>query len=222
MEFRKTTAAERQSGFDTAAARRRDNELARQKLDALSAVNAEVFREKFLYRSECEKAAATMKNPFDCVKTFSRFGLILGTFPPAAMFTRYFIDSGGLRVEDLWIIGILAIVNTLSAIVGFFSGKLIGRTIRQVETYSWSKMLLLLPLIGMFWGIAAGAAGGIIILIFGAFFGAILGGITGSVALPAFTILHRLLKTGDLIDRSHFLPLAFGVAFIICGFILGL
>lgn len=83
-------------------------------------------------------------------------------------------------------------------------------------------MVLALPFIGLLWGGVAGAAGGIVVFIFGAFFGAILGGMVGSVALPLFTIFHRLLKKGESIERKHFLPLAFGITFIICGFIFGL
>lgn len=223
MESRNTTTAARQSNLDSISNYDRDDELALQRLEILLAAKAETEREKLLFRSEREKTeAALMKNPLSSVQSFSYFGLILGTFLPPAMFTRFLIDIGGVRGEDIWIFGILAIVNIISAVVGFFSGKLIGKIVREVETYSWSNMLLLLPFIGTFWGIMAGGAGGIIIVIIGAFFGAILGGIVGSVALPAFTIFHRLLKKGDMINRKHFLPLAFGITFIICGFILGL
>jgi hypothetical protein len=58
--------------------------------------------------------------------------------------------------------------------------------------------------------------------VIGAFFGAFLGAAVGSVALPTFTIFHRLLKKGDKLDSQHFLPLAFGVTLIICAFILGM
>jgi hypothetical protein len=67
-----------------------------------------------------------------------------------------------------------------------------------------------------------GAAGGIFIFIIGALFGAILAAMVGSIAVPAFTIFHRLLKRGEMIERKHFLPLAFGITFIITAFILGL
>ena len=223
MESRKTQTSTYQSGYDSISNYERDDELALQRIDVLLAANAETVREKRLFRSEREKTeAAIMKNPLSTVQSFSYFGLILGTFTPAAMFTRFLIDSRGLRSEDIWILGIIAIVNIISAIVGFLSGKLIGKIVREVENYAWWKMLLLLPFIGIFWGIMSGGAGGIIIFIIGAFFGAILGGMVGSMALPAFSILHRLIKKGDSIDRKHFLPLAFGITFIICGFILGL
>lgn len=222
MEFRNTKTAARQSNFDSLANYECD-ELTRQRLDFLLAANAENVRERSLYCSEREKTeAAMMREPLSGVETFSLLGLILGIFMPVTMFTRFLVDSRGLRSEDLWILGVVAIVNIISAVVGFFSGRVVGKIVLETERYSWLKMLLLLPFIGMFWGIMAGGAGGIIILIIGAFPGAFLGGIVGSVALPSFAIFHRLLKKGDMIDLNHFLPLAFGITLIICGFILGL
>ncbi len=224
MEARKTqTAANFRSDFNSFAAYDGGDKLAQQRLDKLLAINAETVREKSLYHSDREKTeAAMMKNPLSTVQAFSYFGLILGAFSPAAIFGRFLIDSSGLRSEDIWILGVIAIVNILSAVVGFFSGKLVGKMVREVENYSWGIMLLILPFIGVLWGIITGGASGIIILIVGAFFGAILGAMVGSVALPAFALLHRLLKKGEVIDRKLFLPMAFGITFIICGFILGL
>ena len=83
-------------------------------------------------------------------------------------------------------------------------------------------MVLALPFVGILWGVIAGGAGGAIIFIVGAFFGALLGASVGGFALPFFVIFHRLFKSGDKIDRKHFLPLAFGVSFIISAFFLGL
>ena len=163
-----------------------------------------------------------MNNPLETKQAFAYFGLLLGALTPAAMFTRFLIDSRFLQKEDLWILGVLSIVNVVTAIVGYFSGKVIGKIVTEFENYPWWAMISLLPFIGLIWGIVSGGAGGIIIFIFGAIFGAILGGIVGGFALPVFTIFHRILKKGDLIDRKQFLPLAFGITFIICGFILGL
>lgn len=164
-----------------------------------------------------------MRNPMDAEKTFARYGVMLGTFPPAAIFARYLMEARVNDGPEFFVIGcILAIVVLLSGIVGYFSGKLVGRTMRKVESRSWSAMILATPFIGILWGMVAGAAGGIVIFIIGAFFGAILGGMVGAVALPAFAILHRIVKRGDLIEQRHFLPLAFGVTLTICSFILGL
>ncbi len=163
-----------------------------------------------------------MQNPLSTKQAYAWFGLLLGTFPPAAIFTRFLTNSGSLNNGDLWILGVIAIVNVISAVVGYFSGKLIGKIVGELEKNSWLAMFFALPFVGILWGILSGGAGGSIIFVIGAFFGALLGSAVGSVALPAFTLFHRLLKKGDMIDRKHFLPMAFGITFIICGFILGL
>ena len=200
-----------------------NDELTRQRLDTLLALNAETAREKSLFASEKEKTeAGLMKNPLSIEKSFAYFGTLLGTLPPAAFIIRLFSDTRSLRGEDAWILGVAAIVILISSTVGFFSGKLIGKIVRQSEKMSWTKMILVLPFIGILWGILSGGAGGIIIFVVGAIFGALLGALVGSFAVPVFTIFHRLLKRGDQIERKHFLPLAFGITFIISALMLGL
>lgn len=159
-----------------------------------------------------------MRNPMSLEKTFSYFGLLLGALPPAAMFIKVAIDA---RIEG-WVFGVMLVINLISAVVGYLSGKTIAKAVRSLEKQSWLNMVLILPFLGLLWGIVSGAAGGIVVFIVGAFFGAILGGIVGSAALPIFTIFHRLLKRGESIEQKHFLPLAFGVTLTICGFIFGL
>lgn len=176
-----------------------------------------------MFRSPHEEfEAALMSNPLSGEKTFSYFGLLLGTFTPAAIFTRVFIDTKTFETAEFWILGVAVLVNLISAIAGFFSGKFIANLVADLERVSWTRMILTLPFIGIFWGILAGGAGGLVVLIFGAFLGAALGAAVGSVALPLFVIFHRLLKRGDKIEGKQFLPLAFGVTFVISAFILGL
>ena len=155
-------------------------------------------------------------------QAFAYFGLLLGTFPPLAIFIKFLSEKGIFRNEDFWVLGVIAIINLITATVGYFSGKIVGKIVSELEKFSWSYMIFSLPFIGLLWGILAGGAGGIIIFVVGAFFGAAFGALVGSVALPAFAIFHRLLKTGDQFDRRHFLPVAFGIALIISAFILGL
>lgn len=189
----------------------------------LLAVNAETARQQNMYRSDREKLAAELiKNPLSTEKAFAHFGLLLGAFPPAAIFTKFFLDAGTVGNDQYWIVGILLVVNLISAVVGYFSGKLIGKTVREIEKFPWTAMLLISPLIGMLWGIVAGGAGGVVIFFVGAIFGALLGGAVGAAALPVFAIFHRLLKKGEVIDQRHFLPVAFGVTLTICAFILGM
>lgn len=223
METRKTQITTKPSNLAAFANYESDDDLTRERLNALLAANAEIAREKSTFRSEREKFdAALMSNPLSMEKTFAYFGLLLGTFPPMAMFTRFFFEKGVFRVEDFWILGVVAVVNLIAAIVGYFSGKLIAKIVGELEKLSWHYMILALPFVGIFWGMLAGGAGGMVIFLVGAFFGAALGGAVGAAALPAFTIFHRFLKKGDLFDRRHFLPIAFGIVFAISAFILGL
>ncbi len=166
--------------------------------------------------------AELMTHPISSEKAFAYFGVLLGALPPAALFTRFMLDTKGFRSEDAWLIGVFAIVNIVSSVVGYFSGKLIAKIVHNLEKSSWTAMIMLLPFVGILWGILAGGAGGAVIFLIGAFFGAFIGGIVGSFALPVFSIFHRLLKKGDQIERKHFLPLAFGITLIVSAFMLGL
>lgn len=224
METARTTStAARRNDFNPLTNADNEGAATLQRLDALLALNAETALEKKMFRSEREKTeVALMKNPLTDPQVFAYFGLLLGIFPPAAIFTRFFVHDGNLRSDEFWLIGVAAIINLISAIVGYFSGKAVGRFVGKLEQTSWTKMLLALPLIGILWGLLAGGAGGIIVFVVGAIFGAALGATVGGVALPVFTIFHRWLKKGDAIDRKHFLPLAFGIVFVICAFIFGL
>lgn len=197
-----------------------DDETVQQRLNKLLALNAEAARQKSMFRSEQERLEAeTMRNPLSLEKAFAYFGLMLGTLPPLAFFFRILLDSS---VVSLWFVGIMLIVTLITAVVGFFSGQFLAKIIRRIENLSWSAMIFILPFIGLMWGILTGAAGGFIILIIGALFGALIGGSVGLFALPVFTIFHRLLKKGEMIERNHFLPIAFGIVCTISAFILGL
>lgn len=193
------------------------------RLNKLLAINKETAREQSLYKSIREKEEATfLKNPLSIENAISYFGLLIGTVTPTAIFTRFSIDAKIFHGDDLWILGIFAIVNLITAIVGFVSGRHIGKLVAELENQSWSSMMLALPFVGIFWGILTGGAGGVIVLAVGAFLGAAIGAAVGGIALPAFVLFHRLLKCGDQIDRKHFLPLAFGITFVISAFFLGL
>jgi hypothetical protein len=191
-------------------------------LNSILEINDQIANDKALFVSQTERVESELiKIPLNSEAVYKYFGLMLGTFPPAAIFARILFDSNSFRGEDSWLLAILFFVNLVSAFTGFFSGKLIARMVRYAESISWINMMLLLPLIGIVWGLIAGGAGGAIFFIIGAFFGAFIGALVGCAALPIFTVFHRLLKKGDLIERSQFLPLAFGTAFTICAFILG-
>ena len=194
-----------------------------ERLNALLSVNAEIARDKHLFRDDRERLeAAGMSYPISPAKAFSYFGLLIGALAPAAIFARLLWDSGGLRLESAWLLILVVLTNITSAIVGFFSGRIVGRTVAYLHGLSLSRSLVLLPFLGLLWGMIAGGVGGVFMFVIGAVFGAMLGGIVGAVALPLFALLHRTMKRGEMIDRRHFLPIGFGVTLTICSFILGL
>ena len=163
-----------------------------------------------------------MEHPMSAERSFSLFGLLIGGLTPAAIFVRLFWDAGGLRAENSWLLILLLATNLTSAVAGFFTGKLVGRSVAYLHSLPFGSSLLLLPFLGLVWGMAAGAAGGVFMFVIGAIVGSMLGGLVGAAALPAFAILHRIMKRGDMIERRYFFPLAFGVTLTICSFILGL
>jgi hypothetical protein len=223
MEYGNTRRITNQPNLISAKPQDSFRQFSQARLATLISINKETAYENSLYKSTKEKEEATfLKNPLSVESALSYFGLLIGTITPTAIFTRFSIDAKIFQGEDLWILGIFAIVNLITAIVGFVSGKHIGKLVNALEKESWATMMLALPFVGIFWGILTGGAGGMIVLVVGAFLGALIGAAVGGVVLPTFVLFHRLLKRGDLIDRKHFLPLAFGITFVISAFFLGL
>lgn len=178
-----------------------------------------------MFRTERERLEVElMKNPLATEKALAYFGAMLGLFPPFAMFSRFVFEhfKNVNNSDDFWLIPFLLFINFVCTVVGYFSGKLVGKIVVELEKSSWTAMLLAIPVIGILWGIITGAAGGIFIFVIGAFFGAIGGAVVGSIALPAFAIFHRLLKKGDYIEEKHFFPIALGISCVITALILGL
>ncbi len=219
MDTTRTKTKEDQTNSFDLADFNSDHELTQERLDELISLNAEYARREEIFSSDKEKLEADlMSNPLSVEKAFSYFGFLLGTFPPAALFTRFLIDANNV---EFWVVVLLLVVNVVTASAGYLSGKLIGKITFELEKFSWHSMLLALPFLGLLWGIISGGAGGFFIFVFGAIFGAMIGGLVGSVALPAFAIFHRLLKRGDKIENKHFMPLAYGISLVISAFILG-
>lgn len=195
------------------------------RLDELLRLNRETALENEMFRDEKERfEASLLENPLTTKQVFAQFGLMLGLFPPMAMFAKFIYHSIGRNPynDDTWVIFLLLVVNFVCAVTGYFSGKLIGGIVSQIEKLHWASMLLIAPFIGILWGVMTGAAGGVFIFVIGAFFGAAIASLVGGAALPIFTIFHRLLKKGDVIERDQFLPIAMGITLIISAIILGL
>ncbi|MCU0238289.1 MAG: hypothetical protein MUC29_02525 [Pyrinomonadaceae bacterium] len=194
-----------------------------QRLEQLLKINAETERKKSLFRNDLEEFEAELiKKPITTQKAFQLFGALLGTFPPMTLFGMFLAKSNVNYSTDFWIIPLLLLVNCVCALTGYFSGKLIGKMVAETEKWNWGYMLLVLPFIGIFWGIMTGGAGGVFIFVIGAFFGAIIASAVGSVGVTTFTLLHRWLKKGDVIESNKFIPIAVGITATICALFLGL
>lgn len=222
METRNRTQTIDRQPDAVGAAQPDDVGRTQERLTELLALNEEYRRSNALYSSDVERREAeSILNPLSTEKALSWFGLMLGLFPPAALFGKAVIGSGDLEAGNFWVVFLLLLVNAVCAATGYFSGRLIGKIVAEMEKLPWLWMLLVMPFIGLLWGIIAGGAGGVFLFIIGAVFGAVIGGLVGSFALPLFAVFHRLFKRGDVIDRNLFLPISLGIAIVISAFIIG-
>ncbi len=153
-------------------------------------------------------------------RTYALFGLLLGIFPPAAIFTKMF--GYGFSEGNGLVFLLLLFMNIICAVTGYWMGVALSRSVEYIERDSWSTMMVLAPVLGMGWGAVTGAAGGFIFFGIGAVFGAYMAMAVGAVAFALFAALHRLVWRGGMIDARHFWPLASGVTLVISALILGL
>lgn len=221
MDFRSTRIVERRTNIGQLGLADRDTELTQWRLNRLLALNAESSRQKELYRSPREKLEAeTMRRPLSFEQAFAYFGLMLGAFPPATIILKMLVGDASLHGPDFWIFLVFAFANIVTAVAGYFSGILVGKAVREIMKLRGWKRMALLPFLGLTWGLVSGGAGGIFIFLIGSIVGAVIGGAVGTVALPTFALLHHFTRRGESIDTKYFLPLALGITFAICAFIL--
>lgn len=158
-----------------------------------------------------------MRNQLTAEKAFALFGLFIGISAPFSIILRFILDA---HIEA-WLVALCLAANSVTAAAGYFTGRITGKMVRISQEYDWITMTIFLTALGAVWGLFCGFAGGLVILIFGAIVGGAFGLATGAVALPLFSIFHRLLKYKDEIELRHFLPLSIGTALTISAFILG-
>lgn len=190
-------------------------------LDELLAANAQLERSSngHLELSD-EQQRALVSLPMDRTAVFAHFGLMLGIFPPAAMFLTFLFET-----RPNWsplIVVLLILSNATCALVGFQFGKVVGRIVGYLEKQTKGEYIVLSVLTGALWGIVSGGLSGLFLFLIGGIFGAVIGGIVGAVALPAFLIPYNAVKRGSSVGLTHFLPISVGVTAIICSFILHL
>ena len=180
------------------------------RLNWLIAAEADAARRARLFRTPREeRELLLMRRPVTAERAFARFGLLLGTLPPAAIFFRLsvlFLDSNSDKICLIFLPMLL-----ICALVGWRMGARLGKSMHEFERGGWMRTMLYTLSVALAWAAVTGAAGGLLFFVIGALFGVFC---ALAVALPAFlvlTSLHRLLARGGMIDARHLRPLAWGV-----------
>jgi hypothetical protein len=173
-----------------------------------------------------EQDLAMMFRPVATRRAYAFHGLILGTVTPVMIFARYF----GYGLVDLgwshWhlqppLVFLCLMMNLVCGLVGYLMGRKLGSAALRAERRSWNQTIVGLGLIGIAWGAVTGSCGGFFFFGIGALPGGLMAMPIGLVAFSTFGILHRLLERGGMIERRHFLPLAFGITLTITALIMG-
>ncbi len=167
-----------------------------------------------------EEEMLMMRRPVEARRAYATLGLLLGTFPPAAIFFKIFGRASG--APEPGFIFLFFIMNVFCALAGLYLGSKLSRLASAAEDSHWLLTLASAPCLGFLWGAATGAAGGLPAFGIGAIFGAICAVPVGALAFALFMPLHRLLARGGMIDARHLWPLACGVVAIVTALILNL
>jgi hypothetical protein len=193
------------------------------RLNWLLKANAQAAEHRRIFRNDREEEEAMMmRRPLSARKAYAIYGLMLGTFPPAAIFVRLF-QYGLVNVKTDGLLFVLSLLmNIVCAVVGLAMGSALSGSMNLLTRTSWKKTLLLSPWVGALWGAVAGGAGGLVFFGFGAVVGILCAIPLGMVAFLLSAVLHRLLARGGMIDARHFWPLACGITLTIAALVLSL
>lgn len=194
------------------------------RLNWLAHWNAEAERHAHLFRdAREEEQLRSMRRPVATRDAYARFGLLLGTFVPAAIFYRMFQYGFNPRLTDaehLYVPALLLTMNVACCLMGWKMGAVFGGKIDRYERATWHRMCASATGMGALWGITTGAVGGVLFFGIGSLFGAFIALPVGMLGFLMFTLLHRLMARGGMIDARHVWPLACGVVLTITALIL--
>jgi len=164
----------------------------------------------------------SMKDPLSQAQAFALFGAMLGTLGPLSIGIALFFGNGTPTSDDLFFPFLFSLANITTAIVGYFTGRVVGNIVAATHQFRLLSAVPLLLLIGMIWGGVSGFAGGLFLLVIGSVAGAVIGALFGGVATVLFGIPYRYLQIAGYLEKRHFVPLALGTTLILSAFILGL
>ena len=169
-----------------------------------------------------EERIASMTNPVSQTWAFALFGSMLGALGPLSIGIALFFGNGSPNSDELLFPFLFSLANITTAIVGYFTGKVVGNIVAATHEFRLFSAVPLLLLIGMIWGGVCGFAGGLFLLLVGSVVGAVIGAIFGGIATVLFGVPYRYLRVSGQIERRHFVPLTLGTTFVLCAFLLGL
>ncbi len=171
-------------------------------------------REHLFRNPRAEAEMLAMRRPLTTERAYALFGLLLGALPPAAIVLRIalFSQRGGSSLAELFYLLLFGLPMTaICAVVGRHMGRKLAPSLARAERGRWFTSLLYSVAAGLAWACATGAAGGAVIFLFGALSGLVCALPFGLAGFLLFTICHRLLMRGGMIDARHFWPIACGI-----------
>ena len=183
--------------------------------------SAELASERTLFLDDRQRfAAESMRRPVSTRTSYSIFGALIGSLPTFSLGLRIlFEDPSG---DGRLFFSLFTLAAFVTGLVGAITGPYAAQIVERARSRRTSVYLSALPFIGMGWGAASGAIGGVFLFIVGAIFGGISGGLVGFAMVPMFALFHGLLRQGDQIELAHLLPISFGIAGTLSALILGM
>jgi hypothetical protein len=181
-------------------------------------LNEKEAKHRQLFRTETEEIeVALMRRPVSPLRAYSIFGMLLGGSTAAATFGRVFGASSIVRLlnTDSYMPLLFLLIIVVCSAAGYAMASNLANQAFSTERFRWTRMLLMMSLIGSAWGVVTGAAGGFFFFGFGAAIGLGLAWPIGAVGFAIFATLHRLLERGGMIDMSHLLPIVCGIPAVI-------
>ncbi len=195
------------------------------RLNWLLILNEKEAKHRQVFRNETEEIQlALMHRPVSPERAYAVFGMLLGGSTAAATFARVI---GGTSIQrltnaDSYLLLLCLLVIVVCSAAGYAMACTVATKAFSTERSRWTRMLMMMLLIGSAWGLVTGAAGGFFFYGFGAVVGLGLGWPIGAIGFLMFASFHRLLECGGMIDTKHLLPIACGIPAVIAALILGL
>ena len=162
-----------------------------------------------------------MSAPIDSKKAIGYFGILLGTLPPFALLLKVVGETAPVGPSSSLFIALLAVASVVTGLTGYASRKFVASAVESSSHFRLPNRIVALSVIGLAWGAASGAVGGLFLFVIGSIFAGIVGGVIGAVTLPLLIGLRSFVRHGDLVEMRHFLPIAFGITLTLCALILG-